>query len=334
LITFRPIIRILGFLLVLLAATMLLPAIVDIVHGNSDWRSFVLSAGVTLFAGGLFILATHDREAIQLDLRQAFLLTTLAWTIVPAFAAMPLISLGHGYTDAFFEAVSGLTTTGSTVFTGLDHLPPGILLWRSLLQWVGGIGIIVMVIVLLPFLRIGGMQLFRTESSEQSDKIVPRAFHLVSGIGRIYLALTVLCAILYGMVEMSVFDAVNHAMTTVSTGGYSTYDASFAQFVHPATHWIGVVFMIAGALPFVAYLRFVRGDHRALVDDPQVRALVVFFLIVVAATGLWLTLTRILASRRRSGWPPSTSSRWSPPPASPAPSTPFGAPGPWRCSSC
>jgi trk system potassium uptake protein TrkH len=284
----------LGFLLVLLAATMLLPAIVDIVHGNSDWRSFVLSAGVTLFAGGLFILATHDREAIQLDLRQAFLLTTLAWTIVPIFAAMPLISLGHGYTDAFFEAISGLTTTGSTVFTGLDHLPPGILLWRSLLQWVGGIGIIVMVIVLLPFLRIGGMQLFRTESSEQSDKIVPRAFHLVSGIGRIYLALTVLCAILYGMAEMSVFDAVNHAMTTVSTGGYSTYDASFAQFVHPATHWIGVVFMIAGALPFVAYLRFVRGDHRALVDDPQVRALVVFFLIVVAATGLWLTLTQDL----------------------------------------
>jgi trk system potassium uptake protein TrkH len=294
LITFRPIIRILGFLLVLLAATMLLPAIVDIVHGNSDWRSFVLSAGVTLFAGGLFILATHDREAIQLDLRQAFLLTTLAWTIVPAFAAMPLISLGHGYTDAFFEAVSGLTTTGSTVFTGLDHLPPGILLWRSLLQWVGGIGIIVMVIVLLPFLRIGGMQLFRTESSEQSDKIVPRAFHLVSGIGRIYLALTVLCAILYGMVEMSVFDAVNHAMTTVSTGGYSTYDASFARFVHPATHWIGIVFMIAGALPFVAYLRFVRGDHRALVDDPQIRALAVFFLIVVAATGLWLALTRDL----------------------------------------
>ena len=294
-IAFRPIIHILGLLLVTLAAIMLVPAVVDIAHGNADWRSFVMAAGATLFAGGLCILGSRDVQRFELDLRQAFLLTALAWLVVPAFAALPLTSLGHSYTDAFFEAMSGLTTTGSTVFAGLDSLPPGVLLWRSLLQWIGGIGIIVMAIVLLPFLRIGGMQLFRTESSEQADKIVPRAFNLVAGIGLIYAGLTLLCAILYGIVEMSPFDAINHAMATISTGGYSTHDASFGHFTRPATHWIGTAFMIAGSLPFVAYLRFVRGDSRALVDDPQVRALAVFFLVVVGATGAWLAWTQNLA---------------------------------------
>ncbi len=292
LIEFRPIVHTLGLLLVVLAVVMLLPALVDVAQGSSDWRSFVVSAGATLFAGGLCILGTRDNQPFQLGLRQAFLLTTLAWLVLPAFAALPLAQLGIGYTDAFFEAMSGMTTTGSTVLAGLDGLPPGILLWRSLLQWVGGIGIVVMAIVLLPFLRIGGMQLFRTESSEQSDKIVPRAFHLVSGIGAIYVGLTILCALLYGIVEMSPFDAINHAMTTLATGGYSTHDASFGHFTRPATHWLGTLFMIAGALPFVAYLRFVRGDTRAIVDDPQIRALAVFFVLVVGATGVWLVLAR------------------------------------------
>jgi trk system potassium uptake protein len=296
LIELRPIVHILGLLLVTLAATMLVPAVVDVAQDNADWQSFVISAAATLFVGGLFILAARDNQPFQLNIRQAFLLTTLAWILVPAFAALPLAYIGHGYTDAFFEAMSGLTTTGSTVFAGLDGLPPGILLWRSLLQWIGGVGIIVMAIVLLPFLRIGGMQLFRTESSEQSDKIVPRAFHLVAGIGAIYCGLTVLCAVLYGIVEMSPFDAINHAMTTLATGGYSTHDASFGHFTRPATHWIATVFMLAGGLPFVAYLRFVRGDSRALADDPQVRALVVFFVLVIGATGTWLALTQDLAT--------------------------------------
>jgi trk system potassium uptake protein TrkH len=292
LIDFRPVVHIVGLLLVIVAAIMMVPATVDYAVGSSDWRSFVLAAAASLFAGGLCILGTRDRQPFQLDIRQAFLLTTLAWLVVPAFAALPFAELGYSYTDAYFEAMSGLTTTGSTVIAGLDGLPPGMLLWRSLLQWVGGVGIVVMAIVLLPFLRIGGMQLFRTESSEQSDKIVPRAFHLVAGIGLIYLGLTVLCAVLYGLVEMTPFDAINHAMTTLSTGGYSTHDASFAHFTRPATHWIGTLFMIAGALPFVAYLRFVRGDSRALIDDPQVRALIVFFVLVIGATGGWLAVTQ------------------------------------------
>jgi len=295
LIELRPIVHVLGLLLLVLAVTCSIPAVTEVAHGGDDWHMFVLSAFGMFFAGGLCVLSSRRRESLQLDLRQAFLLTTLAWIVVPAFAALPLTFLGHGYTDAFFEAMSGLTTTGSTVFADLDTLPTGILIWRSLLQWVGGIGIIVMAIVLLPFLRVGGMQLFRTESSEQSDKIVPRAFHLVAGIGVIYLGLTLVCAILYDFVEMSAFDAFNHAMTTVSTGGYSTHDASFGYFTNPATHWIGTFFMFAGALPFVAYLRLVRRDSRALLDDPQVRALVVFFALLIGLTGVWLMLTQPMA---------------------------------------
>lgn len=292
---FKPIVRIIGLLLVALAAMMLIPAAVDVAQGSPDWQAFVTSAAATLFAGGLCVLGNRENLPLQLDIRQAFLLTTLAWIVVPTFAALPLVSIGHGYTNAFFETMSGLTTTGSTVLVGLDQLPPGVLLWRSLLQWIGGVGIIVMAIVLLPFLRIGGMQLFRTESSEQSDKIVPRAFHLVAGIGAIYVGLTILCAVLYGLVEMSPFDAINHAMTTIATGGYSTHDASFGHFTRPVTHWLGTLFMLAGGLPFLAYLRFVRGDRRALVDDPQVRALVVFFVLLIGATGTWLALTKDMA---------------------------------------
>ena len=287
-----PVARVIGLLLGVLALVMLVPALIDATFNNRDWLSFVISAAITGFFAGLLILVTYQPDPFQLDLRQAFLLTALTWMIVPAFAALPMTGLGHGYTNAFFEAMSGLTTTGSTVLAGLDGLPPGILIWRSLLQWLGGIGIIVMAIVLLPFLRIGGMQLFRTESSEQSEKVVPRAFNMVAGIGFVYLGLTVACAIAYGIVEMSVFDAVNHAMATISTGGYSTHDASFGYFHRPVTHWIGTFFMIAGALPFLAYIRVLRGDRGALLRDTQVRALFVFFLLVIGSKSAWLAVTQ------------------------------------------
>lgn len=287
-----PVVRVIGLLLAVLAAVMLLPAAVDAAVGNSDWQSFVTSAGVTGFFAGVLILLTSGTTALRLDIPQAFLLTTSSWLVVSLFAALPLVGLGHGYTNALFEAISGLTTTGSTVLSGLDGLPPGILLWRSLLQWLGGIGLVVMAIVILPFLRIGGMQLFRTESSEQSEKVLPRAFHMVAGIAGIYLVLTIACAIAYGFVEMTAFDAINHAMATVSTGGFSTHDFSFGYFQRPLTHWIGTLFMIAGALPFLAYLKFIRGDRGALLNDPQVRALIVFFVLVIGSKAVWVAISQ------------------------------------------
>lgn len=290
-----PVARVLGLMISALAGIMLIPAAVDASFANPDWTAFVESAAVTGFIGGAMVLATQHRGAFELSLRQAFLLTVSSWLAVTAFSALPFLGLGLDYTDAFFEAISGITTTGSTVISGLDALPPGILLWRSLLQWIGGLGIIVMAIVILPFLRVGGMQLFYTESSERSEKVVPSAFHLSAWIGTIYLVLTATCALLYGAAEMSAFDAVNHAMATLSTGGYSTHDASFAHFEQPATQWIGTVFMLAGALPFVAYIRFAKGERRAFWRDPQVRGLLRFLLLAVAVMAAWLWASRGVA---------------------------------------
>jgi len=290
-----PVARVLGLMVCALAGVMLIPAAVDAALANPDWRAFAESAAVTGFIGGALVLATQHAAPFELSLRQAFLLTVACWLTVTAFSALPFLGLGLDYTDAFFEAISGITTTGSTVITGLDGLPPGILLWRSLLQWIGGLGIIVMAIVILPFLRVGGMQLFHTESSERSEKVVPSAFDLSVWIAVIYVLLTGFCALLYGLGEMTLFDAVNHAMATLSTGGYSTHDASFAYFQEPLTQWTGTVFMLAGALPFVVYIRFLKGERRAFWHDPQVRGLLRFLGLAVLAMAVWLWATREIA---------------------------------------
>jgi trk system potassium uptake protein TrkH len=290
-----PIVRVVGLMLCGLAGVMLIPAGVDFALANPDWIAFAIAAAVTLVVGGSLVLATRHGGAFELSLRQAFVMTVACWLAVTAFAALPFLGLGLDYTDAFFEAISGITTTGSTVLIGLDASPPGILLWRSLLQWVGGLGIIVMAIVILPFLRVGGMQLFQTESSERSEKVVPSAFDLSAWIAAIYLVLTACCALLYGLGEMSAFDAVNHAMATLSTGGYSTHDASFAHFTDPLTHWTATIFMLAGALPFVVYIRFAKSERGAFWRDPQVRSLVRFLFLVICALAAWLWWTRDIA---------------------------------------
>ncbi|GAB6052966.1 TrkH family potassium uptake protein [Magnetospira thiophila] len=289
---FKPIFRIVGALLLGLAATMLIPAAADAVQDNPDWIPFVLSAAITAFVGGLLVLATLSPDPLRLDIRQTFLLTAACWIIVPSFSALPFIGLGHGYTDAFFEAMSGMTTTGSTVFTGLDTFPVGVLLWRALLQWAGGVGIIVMAIVMLPYLRVGGMQLFRTESSGESEKIAASAFHMTAWILGVYTALTLLCAVLFGLEGMTPFDAVCHAMTTLSTGGYSNHDASFGFFPSPAAQWTGTLFMILGALPFVAYIKQMKGHRRALIDDPQIRGFVLFLTLTILLLSVWLENAR------------------------------------------
>ena len=187
----RPVLNVLGFLYVGLATAMLIPAIVDVARDNPDWQAFVVSALLTGLIGMLLSLAVGGSLQDGLDTRQTFVLTTLSWATLPAFGALPFLWLGIGYTDAVFEAVSGFTTTGSTILTQLDTLPPGLLVWRSLMQWMGGVGIIVMAILLLPFLRIGGMQLFQSESSDRSEKIVSRSVELIRLIGLAYLFLTV-----------------------------------------------------------------------------------------------------------------------------------------------
>ena len=230
-IDFRPIFLILGFLLTTLAIMMLVPAAVDIFSGNPDWQVFLAAAGLTLFVGGALVLTMRTNN-MALTIRQAFLLTMLSWLAVTVFGSLPFVfaELDMSYTDAFFEAMSGLTSTGSTIMSDLDQAPRGILLWRAILQWLGGIGIIVMAVAVLPILRVGGMQLFHTESSDSSEKVLPRAGQIASIIGIIYFFLTILCALLLWKFGMPIFDSIAHAMTTLATGGFSTSDMSIGKY--------------------------------------------------------------------------------------------------------
>nr|WP_050763472.1 TrkH family potassium uptake protein [Roseibium sp. TrichSKD4] len=267
---------------------MLIPAIVDVALKNPDWQAFVFSSLFTGLLGMLLSISVGGSLEKGLDTRQTFVLTTLAWATLPAFGALPFLWLGIGYADAVFEAVSGFTTTGSTVLSGLDYLPPGLLIWRSIMQWMGGVGIIVMAIVLLPFLRIGGMQLFQSESSDRSEKIVSRSVELIRLIGLAYLFLTVLCIVAYLATGMDLFDAFNHALTTIATGGYSTHDLSFGYFTNPASGWVAVVFMVIGALPFVLIIQALRGQPLLFWHDPQVRVLIAFLAIVSLTLTIYL----------------------------------------------
>ena len=247
---FRPIFLVIGILLATLALIMLIPAAVDFFAGNPDWEVFAISSGLTLFVGVAMAL-TSRAGAMKLSIRQAFLMTTLSWLTLTFFASLPFVytQLGLSFTDAFFESMSGITTTGSTVITGLDSLTTGILLWRALLQWLGGIGIIVMAIAVLPMLKVGGMQLFRMESSDQTEKALPRAAQVASAIGVIYLVLTMACAGAYWLAGMSGFESFAHSMTTIATGGFSTSDGSIGHFDSAWIDTIATVFMIIGSIP-------------------------------------------------------------------------------------
>ena len=288
---FRPIFLIIGTLLAALALGMCLPAAVDAYAGNPDWQVFVAAAAVTMFVG-LAIVLTSRVGGVRLSIRQAFVMTTLSWIALTLFASLPFVfsGLDLSFTDAFFEAMSGVTTTGSTVITDLDQAPPGILLWRALLQWLGGIGIIVMAIALLPMLRVGGMQLFRMESSQTAEKALPRMAQVASAVALIYLLFSVLWAGAYWFAGMDGFDAIAHAMTTIATGGFSTSDGSLGSFDSALIDAIAVAGMVAGSLPFILYLKTAQGDLKALATDSQVQWFLTIAgaVVVVAAAWLWL----------------------------------------------
>ncbi|MBT6085717.1 MAG: TrkH family potassium uptake protein [Rhodospirillaceae bacterium] len=290
---FRPVFLVIGILLSTLAVMMAVPGVVDYFAGHPDWEVFMVSAGVTLFVGVATALTCRTGSARMVP-RQAFVMTTLSWIALALFAALPLkfSELNLSFTDAVFEAMSGLTTTGSTVITGLDHAPPGVLIWRAILQWLGGIGIIVMAIAVLPMLRVGGMQLFRMESSDQSEKALPRAAQIATAIGVIYLILTGIWALAYWFAGMRGFDAVAHAMTTIATGGFSTSDESIGHFDSIWVDYIAVAGMIIGALPFVLYLKTIQGEWGALYRDTQVQWFITAVVLIILVIAGWLWLER------------------------------------------
>ena len=280
-----------GVLLVILGAFMLIPFFVQFIYDEKN-NTFLLSASVTAFIGTLLVL-TNLEENKKLNLQQAFLLTTLSWLGIAIFGCLPFLlsNLNLSFVDAFFESMSGITTTGSTIITNLDDAPKSILIWRAILQWLGGIGVIVMAITILPLLNIGGMQLFRMESSDTTEKILPKTREITLIISIIYLALTFTCGISYWAVGMNIFDSIAHSMTTIATGGFSTYSGSIGHFQNPRIEIISIIFIVLGSIPFIAYLKFVKGDKKIFLKDAQIKGLIYILIISILLMFLYLMLS-------------------------------------------
>ena len=284
----RPVGYVTGLLIAFIGVTMVVPMFADLLYSNGHWHIFLEAGVLTLVCGGSIAIACANGVAERLTIQQTFLLATSVWLFMPVFGALPFM-LGPPdarMVDAYFEAMSGMTTTGATVFSGLDDLPEGILLWRSMLQWFGGVGIIVVAMVFLPELRVGGMQIFRSEAFDTGGKVLPRAAEIASRISVIYLLLTLANVMAYLATGMDGFDALNHALTTISTGGFSTYDASFGTFQGPA-EYVASVFMVLASLPFVRYVQMMAGTAQPIMRDSQIRAYLGTIAILVGVMAVY-----------------------------------------------
>ena len=270
---------IIGNLLIILGLFMLVPYWIQILY-NEGSHSFLSSSFVTILIGTLFVLANLQKE-YQLNLKQTFLFSSFAWISIAGFGALPFVlsDINFSISDSFFESMSGITTTGSTVVTNLDSSPTSILLWRAIMQWLGGVGIIVMAITVLPLLKVGGMQLFKIESSDKPEKILPRTSQVAFIIITTYLVLTFFCAFFYKILGMSLFDSIAHAMTTIATGGFSTHNDSIGYFNNSNIEIIATIFIILGSIPFIAYLKFIKGDRKIFFQDIQIKGLVYLFIL-------------------------------------------------------
>ena len=271
-----------GILLIILGAFMLIPFIVEFIYDEEN-STFLSSSALTTFIGILLIL-TNLEENRKLNLQQAFLLTTLSWLSIAVFGSIPFIfsDLNLSIVDSFFESMSGITTTGSTIIVNLESTPKSILIWRAILQWLGGIGVIVMAITILPLLNVGGMQLFKKDQvSYASEKILPKTREVTLVISIIYLVLTLTCGAAYWFVGMNLFDSIAHSMTTIATGGFSTHSDSIGYFQNPKIEIISIIFIILGSLPFIAYIKFFKGEKKIFLKDSQIRGLLNILIISI-----------------------------------------------------
>ena len=280
-----------GVLLLILGAFMIIPFFIQLIYQEKT-GSFLPSALVTAFIGVLLVL-TNLEENRKLNLQQAFLLTALSWLSIAIFGSLPFFfsNLNISLVDSFFESMSGITTTGSTIITNLDIIPKSILIWRAILQWLGGIGVIVMAITILPLLNIGGMQLFRMDSSNTAEKILPKTREVTFIISMIYLSLTFLCGAAYYFAGMNLFDGIAHSMTTIATGGFSTYSDSIGYFKNPKIEIIAIIFIILGSIPFIAYLKFIKGDKKIFYKDVQIKGLIYILVFSVLLMFLYLVVS-------------------------------------------
>ena len=273
----------LGILQVILGISMVFPIIVQIIFGELD-SSFISASLITIVFGTLFFLSNleHDRK---INFQQAFLLTALSWISVAIFGSLPFIfsDLNLSITDAFFESMSGITTTGSTIITDLDSTPKSVLVWRAILQWLGGIGIIVMAITLMPIMNVGGMQLLKVSSGDASEKILPKTKEITIRLIIIYVALTLLCTLFYKIFGMKFFDSFTHSMTTIATGGFSNYNDSIGHFNNLKIEITSMIFIILGSIPFIAYIKYLSGNKKIFITDVQIKSFIkiIFFSILI-----------------------------------------------------
>ncbi len=277
-----------GVLLIVLGASMLAPYALQILLDEGS-HSFISASFVTIFIGVLFILANLEKE-FRLNLRQTFLFSTLAWVMVAVFGSLPfMLSVKtFSFSEAFFESMSGITTTGATIISDLDNSPKSILLWRAIMQWLGGIGIVVMAITILPLLKVGGMQLFKMEGPDSTEKILPRTFEVATIIISTYIALTFLCGFFYWIFGMSIFDSISHAMTTIATGGFSTHNESIGFFKNSNIEIVASIFIILGSIPFISYLKFLQGNRKIFFQDVQIKGLIYLLIISIIVMFLYL----------------------------------------------
>ena len=285
-----------GILLIVLGASMLAPYSLQLIF-KEDSHSFISASIVTIFIGSLFVLGNLEKE-FRLNLRQTFLFSSLAWLMVAVFGSLPFLlsTQEFSFSEAFFESMSGITTTGATIISDLDSTPKSILLWRALMQWLGGIGIVVMAITILPLLQVGGMQLFKMEGPDSTEKILPRTIEVAATIISVYIILTFLCGFFYWMFGMTIFDSVSHSMTTIATGGFSTHDDSIGFFKNPNIEIVASIFIILGSIPFISYLKFAQGNRKVFFNDVQIKGLIYLLLISITIMFLYLLFTNYEAN--------------------------------------
>ncbi|MDQ2065844.1 TrkH family potassium uptake protein [Xinfangfangia sp. CPCC 101601] len=284
----RPVAYVIGRILVVLAILMLAPAIIDWRAGDANGVAFAQSAIITGFVGAVLSLATVNGLSTSLDVRQAYLLTIGIWVLTPAFSALPFWLGAPHLTPvyAYFEAVSGITTTGASVIVGLEVLPEGVNLWRGMMHWVGGLGIAFIAMIFLPIMRVGGMQFFRTEGFDTFGKALPRATDIARQLLVLYCGLTLGFALVYAALGMPALEAVVHGMSTVSTGGFGTRDDSFSSY-SAAMLYAASLFMILSSLPYIRYVQLMNGQATPLWRDSQARAYLRWLLSAVVFVAGW-----------------------------------------------
>ena len=279
----------LGLLQIILGLSMIIPIATQFIYNELD-AGFISAGIVTIIFGVLFFLSNLDHDK-KISLPQAFVLTALSWLSVAIFGSLPFIfsELNLSFTDAIFESMSGITTTGSTIITNLNETPKGILLWRAMLQWLGGIGIIVMAITLMPIMNVGGMQLFKVSSNAPAEKILPKSKEIALRLIYIYSGLTALCALSYKILGMNIFDSLTHSMTTIATGGFSNYNDSIGFFNSISIEISAMIFIILGSLPFIAYIKFLSGNNKILISDVQIKTFIKIIIFSIIILSIYLS---------------------------------------------